>query len=94
VGSLVSAKQELGGTKWFVFMIVFQTLTAYAVAIAINTIGNLFIYGKRLILSIFLAIIIAISLFLAIRKLANSKCKVCKNCQGEFLCQKGERFTI
>lgn len=94
VGSLVTAKQELGGTKWFIFMIIFQTITAYAVAIIINAVGNIFIYKKGLILSTFIGIIILISLILAIKKLGKRKCKLCKSCKGEILCRKEERFTI
>ena len=97
VGSLSVARQELGSVKWFVFMLIFQTLSAYSVAITINAIGNLFTHCRGLILSIILGIIILLSLVFSLKKLKNLKqncCKKCAKCQGEFRCQKGERSTI
>lgn len=94
VASLAAAKQELGGLRWFVFMIVFQILSAYSVAIIINAIGNIITYHKGLLLSLILAIIITLAIVFAIKKIKNTKCCVCKGCKGGRKCQKVERFTI
>lgn len=94
VASLATAKQELGGLKWFMFMIVFQILSAYSVAIIINTIGNMITYHKGLLLSLILVIIITLTIVFAIKKIKNTKCSLCKGCKGGRKCQKVERFTI
>ncbi len=97
VGSLVVAKQELGSVKWFIFMLIFQTLTAYAVAITINALGNLITYYKGLILSIILGIILIAGLIFSLKKLKLLKrkgCGFCATCQGEIKCRKEERSTI
>ena len=93
IASLVTAKQELGSSKLFVFMLIFQTLTAYVVSLAINLAGFLFDNFKGLLLSLIIVIIIMLSLFSALKYLKTKKCRLCKNCKGENRCQKVERFT-
>ncbi len=96
IASLATAKQELGSNKWFIFMLLFQTLVAYIVSLIINLMGLLIEWFGGLILSLIIVIIIILSLILSIKKLKNSKCKLCgHNCRGDVKClKKGKPYTI
>lgn len=94
IASLATAKRELGSGKWFIFMLVFQVLSAYSVAILINGVGNLITYRKGLLLSAIFVIIITIAVVVAIKKIKNFKCSLCKRCKGVDECQRVERFMI
>ncbi len=95
VASLATAKQELGGFKPFILMVVFQFFVAYAVALLINSIGFVICNFLGLLLSIIIAIIILIITIFAIKKLKKCNCTDCGGCKkGRNKCQKARHFTI
>ncbi len=65
--SLITAKKELGVRKWFYFMLAFQTITAYIVAMLINLIGQI-VMGKMHLLLIFIFVIILSIIIFAIKR--------------------------
>ena len=95
IAALSTAKNELGSSKLFVFMLIFQFLSAYTVAFLINFLGFLFTLFGNLILSSVIVIILISSLAYSLRRLKYG-CGLCsKNCKGEGKCHKKEkRFTI
>ncbi|MBR2499053.1 MAG: ferrous iron transporter B [Clostridia bacterium] len=94
VASLATAKRELGNLKIFAFMLIFQTLSAYIVAIIINTVGTLIYGGFGLILSVIIAIIIVLAVIKSIKRLNKNGCKLCGYCKkGEKCNKKVKRFT-
>lgn len=96
VATLATAKAELNSKKWFAFMIIFQFLSAYAVAFIINTIGILITNEFNLILSGIIVIILTITVIICIKKLSKTKCNTCGLCKkGVKKCQKNKRrYTI
>lgn len=58
LASLISAKRELSNNKWFLFLIVFQFVSAYMVALIINLIGIAIESSIGLLLLIITAIIV------------------------------------
>ena len=96
IASLATAKRELGSKKWFLGMLLFQTATAYTVAVIINVIGFIFDVFGGLILSIIIVIIISLSLIVAIKTSKNNSCNACKcGCVGDNKCRNKEKhFTI
>lgn len=86
IAALVSAKKELKSTKWFVFMIAFQFISAYLVAFIINGIGFLINCSTGLLLSLILVIIILTIVIIALNIL--SKRKKCAGCNA---CKKGSK---
>ena len=93
IASLATAHAELG-KKWFLGMLLFQTLSAYIVSFVINSIGFLIERRLGLLLSVLIVIIITLSVFYAIKYLKKSKCRLCKNCKKGEKCQRVKRFTI
>ena len=93
VASLATAKRELKSTKWLAYMIAFQFVSAYMVALIINGIGILISYSSGLILSVIFVIIILIAMIVVIRLLfKKGKCFGCRACKGKEKCLK--RNTI
>ncbi len=94
VASLVTAKRELGSLRLFIFMLIFQTLSAYLVAFIINTIGKVISGGFGLILSAIIGIMITISVIKTLIRLKNGSCRLCSCCQKGEKCNKNvKRFT-
>ena len=58
ISALITAKKELASKKLFVFMLVFQFVSAYLVALIVNFIGILFNCYNALIFCVIIAIII------------------------------------
>ena len=92
--SLATAYKELNSKKQFAFMIVFQTCSAYLVALIINGIGLLVCRGIYLTLSLSIVILIILGVCFAIKRLKSSKCTMCSICKKGEKCQKEKRFTI
>ena len=78
IASLAVAKKELNG-KDFVFMLVFQTLFAYIIALVINFLGLIFYGFSYLIFGLIVGIIVLISVVLVIK--SSLSCKNCANCK-------------
>ena len=94
IASLATAKRELGSYKIFVFMIIFQILSAYLVATIINLVGKMLCGEFGLILSIILVIIIALAVIKAIKELKKHKCRLCDYCKKGEKCNKDiKHFT-
>lgn len=93
--SIAAAKQELKSGKWLFFMLGFQLIAAYSVALAINLTGILFERNFGLILSAIIVIIIALMTFIFIKAVRKDGCGSCTACnRGRNRCQKkGKRFT-
>lgn len=66
IPALAVAKREIGDNKEFAFMVCFQMLTAYIVALIINIIGVIVL--NRLILPLIIGIIVLISLFFIFKR--------------------------
>ncbi len=84
IASVLQAKRELKSKKDLAFMLIFQTLSAYAVALIINLLGFIYYLFPRLIFIFITVIIIALGIF-AIKKLLNVKkcvgtCGGCSKC--------------
>ena len=96
VASLATAKRELGSLKWFLFMCVFQFLSAYLIAFLINILGILILSCQNLIFSLIVVIITIVSVYFAIKTLRKKGCESCSlNCKGDSKCHKRvKRFTI
>ncbi len=96
VASIATAKRELNSLKWLVFMMLFQFLSAYIVALLINLFGIAVEAFDGLLLSLIIVIILMISLILSIVILKKRSCRLCGKCKkGETLCRKKvKRFTI
>ncbi len=58
ISTLITAKKELANKKLFVFMIVFQFVSAYLVALTVNLIGIIFTYYNALLFGIIIGIIV------------------------------------
>lgn len=65
LASLITAKRELGSNKWFVFMLVFQFVCAYVLALIINLLSIIIKYQFGLILIGIIAIIILLKVILS-----------------------------
>lgn len=92
IASLSVAKKELKSRRWFYFMLIFQFLTAYAVAFLINFLGLIFIAFGGLILSLIVGIIITLIAILSFFRL--KKCNGgCNSCKKGGKC-KVKRYTI
>ena len=76
--SLTVASKELNSKKWFIFMVLFQFITAYSVSALINVCGIIFGGVSGLLLSVILGIIITITAIVLGIKLKNRSCKDCK----------------
>lgn len=91
ISALAVARRELKDNKLFLFMITFQFIVAYIVALIINTVGKLIIYSSGLILSVVVGIIILILAVKCVMRLKNP----CRNCvKGDGKCLKKKRCTI
>ncbi len=62
VSALITAKKELANNKLFAFMLFFQFVSAYIVALIVNFIGILFAYFNTLLFLLIIGIIIITSL--------------------------------
>ncbi len=58
VASLITVKKELNDKKFFVRVMLFQLLVGYILALAINFLGVVFIYEKRLLFVLLICIIL------------------------------------
>ncbi len=76
LASVLQAKRELKSNKVLLFMLFFQTLSAYIVALTINLIGILFEVG--LIFVLITVIIITIFILSMKMLLSSKKCIACK----------------
>ena len=95
VASLAIAKNELKSKKWFLFMLVFQFISAYIIALIINLIGFIFTDAFGLLLSAIIVIIISVATLKCVKHAKNSKCKSCSLCsKGGKKCQNKKRYTI
>jgi ferrous iron transport protein B len=93
IGALAMAKKELKSTRWFVFMIAFQLVSAYLVAFIINAIGFLVNYSLGLLLSLIAVIIVTIIVVITIKLVRKKgKCTSCNACKKGKQCLK--RYTI
>ncbi len=90
--SIVTAKRELNSNKWLFYMILFQFVCAYLVALIINAFGILISLFNGLILTAIVVIIILSLTVLAVKKLKKSKCVNCLTCSNGERCTK--RNTI
>ncbi len=63
VSALITAKKELASKKLFVFMLIFQFVSAYIVAFVVNFIGILFNCDNALLFWVIIGIIIPILFF-------------------------------
>ena len=90
--SIAVAKRELGSKKWLAFMLVFQFISAYLVALAINGVGFLFSLERNLLLTAILDIITMIAVIVSIFILKKIKCGKCTSCSKGNKCIK--RNTI
>lgn len=84
IASIITAKKELGSFKLLFFMLAFQFVAAYLVALLINCIG-LIVYGQNgLLLSVIIVIIISLIAaicFNVFRKKARKGCALsCADC--------------
>ncbi len=86
--SIVVASRELKSKKLLATMLLFQTLTAYIVALLINGLGLLHSLSNGLILSIIVVIIILLMLIKAIKVCKKHKCGLCSNCKKVNKCKK------
>ncbi len=80
ISALVTAKQELKSGKWFCYMLIFQTFSAYLTAFTINLIGKIYYGGRCLLLSAIVVIIISVIFIKCLRKVFGSPCGGCKKC--------------
>lgn len=86
--AISSAKQELNSKKSLLFMLVFQFLSAYLVALIIRIVGIISSLSNGLIFSILIAIILLIlSVFIIIRRIRKGKCNNCSFCYKGKKCQ-------
>ena len=92
VAALSVAKRELKSGKTFAFMLVFQFLTAYAVAFTVNLIGIALSAAPRLIITCFFVIMIATVFALSLSALFGG-CKKCENRGSCAKCRKRKRNT-
>jgi FtsH-binding integral membrane protein len=87
IASIATAKRELNDRKSLCFMLLFQTIIGYIIALLINFIGLL--VNNGLILSSIIVIITISILFFSINILKKRKCRLCKVCvKGDKKCQK------
>ena len=91
IASIGAAAKELGSKKWLFFMIVFQFLAGYTVAIAINLIGIFIERATGLLLSLIIVIIV---ILLSVHFIKRLKTRACKNCAlcvgGKKVCRKNK----
>ncbi len=89
IAALTAAKRELKSKKFLAFMIVFEFLSAYLVALLINGIGFLLSLSSGLILSvIFVIIILIITVLVVMLLFKKGKCAGCNACKGKEKCLK------
>ncbi len=67
LSTLITAKKELANSKLFAFMLLFQFLSAYIVALIVNFIGIIINYFNVLLFCLIVAIIISIILLIKIK---------------------------
>ena len=60
ISTLITAKKELGDKKLFIFMLIFQFVSAYIIALTVNFIGIIFHHLNVLIFCFIIGIIISI----------------------------------
>ncbi|MBR2870939.1 MAG: ferrous iron transporter B [Clostridia bacterium] len=89
--SISAAKNELKNKKSFWFMLVFQFVAGYTVALFIVLLGKLFTLNIGLIFSIILGIIILSIAFIILAK-RKYKCEKCFSCKGG-VCQKSSKHN-
>lgn len=94
VASIATAKRELNDRKSLCFMLLFQTIVGYIIALLINFVG--FLVNNGLILCSIIVIITISIVFFTIKILKKRKCRLCKVCvKGDKKCQKtAERSMI
>ena len=80
VASISVARKELNDNKTFAFMLVFQFLMGYVVAIIINSIGILVQAHLGLLYTLAFVIIIGIGILFSIKRLRKSCSKNCSTC--------------
>lgn len=93
IAALAAARAELKSKKLFAFMIVFQTLSAYVTAFAINSIGLILNSGIGLIFTIVSVIIIIAVCVLSFNHSIKNGCKGCDRCGGLRCRKKSSRNT-
>ncbi len=67
ISALITAKKELGSKKLFIFMLLFQFISAYLVAFIVNFIGIIFTQSNALLFWLIVGIIIPILSLLKIK---------------------------
>lgn len=82
--TLAVAKKELKSKRKFAFMLVFESVTAYLVALTINFIGVAISSSLNLIIRYVFVIMIAITFFACVGGVASG----CRNCDGKRSCKK------
>ncbi len=82
IASIMQAYRELGSKKDLIFMLCFQTLSAYIVALIIYLAGIIFLSVSRLLFTAIIVIIMAL-VIISIKKITRAKtCFACKeNCK-------------
>ena len=95
IASIATAKKELGSNKLLAFMLFYEVLVAYLVALTINLIGKFITLQNGLLFWLILAIIITLVGVLAVAKLVRKNYACSRNCKkGDGKICKRKRCTI
>lgn len=95
MASIVTAYKELKSKKWLLFMILFQTISAYIISLSINVIGIIINLSSGLLLSLIIVIIILLTFCFAIKRLSKKGCSSCKRCKkGASACLKSSKHNM
>lgn len=89
--SIVTASKELNSKKYTAVMLLFQTVTAYLVALIINLTGILIDLCGGLIFFIIFAIIIITTIFVLVKNVKT--CKTCSRCKRKIVCQQSSKHN-
>lgn len=88
VASIATAKRELNSKKLLACMLIFQTCSAYIVALIINGIGILLNWSTGLLFSMVIVIIMLMLIVTAVIMLKKTACKNCLDCKKGRKCTK------
>lgn len=79
IATISAMKKELASWKWFSFIIIYELVVAYIVALLIFQIGSL---STGNILSLIFALIVLLVVFMTIKKLIKQKGRACEGCSS------------
>jgi ferrous iron transport protein B len=88
ISALSVAKRELKDKRWFLFMLAFEFVVAYALAFLINVIGVLTVNAKSLLIFIITVIIIALGILSILKLIKGKSCINCAFCKKGIKCKK------